>query len=106
MPFADIASGAGRGLLESGSNTTVLASASSNSSSTNAEEEHHSNSNTMTRYLSNLACPCNCTYVSRKCCVSNSGIVHELPMFRLGALKAPTDNIECDKSNGKWKERD
>ena len=103
MPLADLASGAGRGLLESGSNTTALASASSNSSTNDIEETHNSNSDDVTRYLSNLACPCNCTYVSKKCCVSESGIVHENPMFRLGALEAPTEKMECDESNGNWK---
>ncbi|KAG7007201.1 hypothetical protein G7Y79_00011g030990 [Physcia stellaris] len=106
MPLADLASGAGRGLLESGSNITALASASSNSSTTDVEGTRNSNSDAVTRYLSNLACPCNCTYISRKCCVSESGVVHEHSMFRLGGLKAPTEQMECDESNGNWRERD
>lgn len=106
MPLADLASGAGRGLFESGSNITALASASSNSSTTDVEGTRNSKSDAVTRYLSNLACPCNCTYISRKCCVSESGIVDEHSMFRLGALKAPTEKMECDESNGNWKVRD
>lgn len=57
-------------------------------------EDFHSNSvqaEAVGRYLSNLACPCNCTYVSKSCCASGSGIVHEEREKHLGAWKSVVD---------------
>ena len=46
------------------------------------------------------ACPCNCTYVSKACCTSPSGIVYEAPDLRLGALQAPSVNLTCNAMTG------
>lgn len=112
-PLADIASGAGRGLLEGGNATTTTADINLSSSNTNSSRTgqngtavtQSSSIEAMTDYLSNLACPCNCTYISKKCCTSDSGIVHEHPRFRLGALTAPREGLECDEANGGWREK-
>ena len=47
-----------------------------------------------------LACPCNCTYVSQSCCNSLSGMVYEAPGLRLGALQAPSGNVTCNATTG------
>lgn len=47
-----------------------------------------------------LACPCNCTYVSKACCNSISGVVYEAPELRLGAVQAPSANLTCNATTG------
>ena len=47
-----------------------------------------------------LACPCNCTYVSKACCNSMSGIIYEAPDLRLGAVQAPAANLTCNTTTG------
>lgn len=47
-----------------------------------------------------LACPCNCTYVSKACCNSISGIVYEAPDLRLGSVQAPSANLTCNATTG------
>ena len=49
-----------------------------------------------------LACPCNCTYVSKACCNSPSGIVYEVPDLRLGALQPPSVNLTCNALTGEF----
>lgn len=46
------------------------------------------------------ACPCNCTYVSKACCNSPSGIVYEAPDLRLGSLQARSENVTCNATTG------
>lgn len=46
------------------------------------------------------ACPCNCTYVSKACCNSLSGIVYEAPDLRLGSVRAPSENVTCNATTG------
>lgn len=53
--------------------------------------------------LDGLACPCNCTYVSKACCISD-GIVHEAPSMKLGALQPPTSNVGCNATIGEFEE--
>ncbi len=53
--------------------------------------------------LTGQPCPCNCTYVSKACCGSASGIVHESSGFRLGAVRAPNDNAICDPTTGEFR---
>lgn len=48
------------------------------------------------------ACPCNCTYVSKACCNSPSGMVYEEPNFRLGSLQAPSANLTCNATTGEF----
>ena len=48
------------------------------------------------------ACPCNCTYVSKACCNSPSGLVYEAPELRLGSLEAPSANLTCNASTGEF----
>ena len=49
-----------------------------------------------------LACPCNCTYVSKACCFSKSGMVHEAPSLKLGALQPPKSLMVCNPTNGQF----
>lgn len=49
-----------------------------------------------------LACPCNCTYVSKACCSSDSGTVYEAPNLKLGALHAPNSSMVCDATSGQF----
>lgn len=46
------------------------------------------------------ACPCNCTYVSKACCDSPSGILYEAPDLRLGSLQAPSADMACNPTTG------
>lgn len=46
------------------------------------------------------ACPCNCTYVSKSCCNSPSGIVYEALGLKLGSLQAPSLNLTCNATTG------
>ena len=49
-----------------------------------------------------LACPCNCTYVSKACCLSDSGTVYEAPNLKLGALHPPNSSMICDPTSGQF----
>lgn len=69
--------------------------------SPNATGSIHSTNVTLTAEGSTgPACPCNCTYVSKACCNSPSGIVYEAPDLRLGALRAPSVNLTCNAMTG------
>lgn len=60
-----------------------------------------STNTTLTAEIStDLACPCNCTYVSKACCDSALGIVYEAPDLRLGSLLAPSANLTCNATTG------
>jgi hypothetical protein len=52
---------------------------------------------------SSAACPCNCTYVSTKCCTSEAakGIVIEPPQYKLGSLLPPTGWC-CNAQTGEF----
>ncbi|MCJ1231498.1 hypothetical protein MMC12_008175 [Toensbergia leucococca] len=52
--------------------------------------------------LKNVACPCNCTYVSNACCNSPSGIVHEALSLRLGSLQPPSSTVTCNPTTGEF----
>ena len=78
---------AGRGLLESGNTTNITAIRQP------GEE---------VPLLDDLACPCNCTYISHACCTSEFGIVHEPKSHRLGSLLPPRANLTCDLVTGGW----
>ena len=59
--------------------------------------------NTLTEAGStDFACPCNCTYVSKACCNSPTGIVYEAPDLRLGSVLAPSANLTCDTMTGEF----
>ena len=69
----------------------------------NATESNFSMNSTLTREgAMDLACPCNCTYVSRACCNSLSGIVYEAPNLRLGSVQAPSVNLTCNATTGEF----
>ncbi|KAL9027493.1 MAG: hypothetical protein Q9196_003995 [Gyalolechia fulgens] len=55
--------------------------------------------------LSEHVCPCNCTYVSKGCCTSDSGIVYEERRKYLGALRPPMESLECDSETGDWRKK-
>ena len=90
-------SSSGRELLGSGlslTNVTALSPPGSN------------NNNNLTiegGLAADVACPCNCTYVSRACCTSATGIVHEAPALKLGVLKAPNSSLVCDGGTGRFR---
>lgn len=50
--------------------------------------------------LRDVACPCNCTYISKACCGSASGVVYETPNLQRGNLEAPAGQY-CDLTTGK-----
>lgn len=52
--------------------------------------------------LAGQACPYNCTYVSKVCCLSASGIVYEAPTLRLGTVRAPNNTAICDPTTGEF----
>ncbi|KAL8652094.1 MAG: hypothetical protein Q9210_002886 [Variospora velana] len=92
-----VGSGVGRGLLEKNNTSNNSASASSLDSSAGVE------SKLVGGDLPDLPCPCNCTYVSKQCCNSDTGIVYEEPANHLGSLRAPMGDLECDRTTGEWK---
>lgn len=48
-----------------------------------------------------LNCPCNCTYVSAACCLSNT--VWDDPSFRIQMAPLPANAVvTCDTNSGKW----
>lgn len=49
-----------------------------------------------------MACSCNCTYVSKSCCGSGSGVVHEAPAKKLGTLPAPSGQY-CNRASGRFR---
>ena len=69
--------------------------------SANATESNPAlNSTLMEDAKIDLACPCNCTYVSKACCNSTSGIIYEAPELRLGSVQAPSANLTCNPMTG------
>ncbi|KAG8532239.1 uncharacterized protein KY384_003880 [Bacidia gigantensis] len=48
-------------------------------------------------------CPCNCTYISISCCVSDTGLVYEPADYKLGAVQ-PDSGQCCDSKSGQMKE--
>ncbi|KAL8903471.1 MAG: hypothetical protein Q9207_003906 [Kuettlingeria erythrocarpa] len=116
---AVLASG-GRGLLADAgpsSNASAATTSSTNNSDPTAPTAVRPETTTTTitpiegssssSLLSDLACPCNCTYVSKQCCTASAaGIVHEDPVHRLGALSPPPNGtLECDLRSGDWRQK-
>ena len=67
----------------------------------NATQSASSGNRTLTATdLGDIACPCNCTYVSKACCDSPTGIVHEGADLRLGSVQAPSVNATCNSITG------
>ena len=90
-------SSSGRELLASDLNST-----------TNATVPYPGNNSTITLTIQggladDSPCPCNCTYVSRGCCNSTTGILHEAPGLKLGMLKAPNSSFVCDAGTGRFR---
>lgn len=56
--------------------------------------------------LGDVACPCNCTYVSKACCNSPAGIVHEAVDLKLGSVQAPSVNVTCNRTTGDFQTLD
>ena len=51
-----------------------------------------------------LVAPCNCTYVSAACALSESGIVYEDPGSKINTVVgAPNGTVCCDGGTGQWK---
>lgn len=89
--LATAAAAAGGGLNSTGSNSTRIVSVAKDSA------------NAIALTVANMACPCNCTYVSRACCRSATGTVYETPRLKLGALKAPNSSLVCDGATGRFR---
>ena len=50
-----------------------------------------------------LYCPCNCTYTSAACCLSQTGIVWEDPSKQIVMAPMPNNaTVCCDSNNGRW----
>ena len=50
-----------------------------------------------------LYCPCNCTYVSAACCLSQTRLVWEEPSEQLQTRPLPNNaTVCCDLNSGKW----
>ncbi|KAI4185185.1 MAG: hypothetical protein LQ348_004414 [Seirophora lacunosa] len=90
---AVLADSVGRGLREDDNNRISDAGIVSNSSAGMIGGDT----------LSDMPCPCNCTYVSKGCCGSGSGVVHEEPGKFLGGLRAPNEALRCDTTTGGWR---
>ena len=53
-----------------------------------------------------LVGPCNCTYISAACVLSETGIVYEDPGAKINALvAAPNGTMCCDGTTGLWRDR-
>lgn len=92
----------GRELLGSNLNST------SNATVPSPGINNNNNSSTKTLTIEgglagDRPCPCNCTYVSRGCCNSTTGILHEAPGLKLGTLKAPNSSFVCDGGTGRFR---
>lgn len=60
-------------------------------------------SESLTPTLLDYTCPCNCTYVSKACCLSPTGLVYEDPVMRIDAdVQAPNGSVCCDRQTGNW----
>ena len=50
-----------------------------------------------------LTCPCNCTYVSHACCLTQSRIVWEDPAEKVNtSIQPPNGTVCCDTDTGRW----
>ena len=56
--------------------------------------------------MTDVACPCNCTYVSIACCNSASGIMYESPQLKLGVLQRPNSTMSCNNDTGQFETMD
>ena len=53
-----------------------------------------------------LVGPCNCTYISAGCVLSETGVVYEDPGAKINALvAAPNGTVCCDGTTGLWRSR-
>ena len=53
--------------------------------------------------IPDLTCPCNCTYVSRACCLSTTGIVFEDSAMKIDTVvQAPNGSVCCNHQTGNW----
>lgn len=60
-------------------------------------------STTFSPSLTDLACPCNCTYVSKACCLSLTGLVYEDPVMKIDTVvQATNGSVCCDHQTGNW----
>lgn len=60
-------------------------------------------STTFNPSTTDLSCPCNCTYVSKACCLSPTGLVYEDPVMRTDTVvQAPDSSVCCDHQTGNW----
>ena len=50
-----------------------------------------------------LSCPCNCTYVSKACCLSSTKLIWEDAMEKIDTVvQAPNGRVCCDTNTGNW----
>lgn len=68
---------------------------------TSAVSSNSSNTIELLEMVIPAACSCNCTYVSKSCCGSASGVVNEAAALKLGTLKAPSGQI-CNPTTGRF----
>ena len=96
--------GDGRELLDdiglNATNGRVLLSAGELNSTNESSNATISIEGALAADLTDVACPCNCTYVSNACCRSSDGIVFEAPVLKLGVLKAPNASYMCNTTTG------
>ena len=53
--------------------------------------------------VTELSCPCNCTYVSKGCCLSQTDVVWEDPVEKAATIMwRPNETICCSQETGKW----
>lgn len=61
------------------------------------------NSTTFGPSITDLTCPCNCTYVSKACCLSLTGLVYEDPIMRIDTIvQASNGSVCCHHQTGNW----
>lgn len=85
LPYAEVSNGQKM-------NTSELTSAVSSNSSNTIE---------LLEMVIPAACSCNCTYVSKSCCGSASGVVNEAAALKLGTLQAPSGQL-CNPTTGRF----
>ena len=98
LPYFD----SGRRLSEIYVNSTSLVNITRPFSSAGVEPRVVNAPNLSGSNDTRLVCPCNCTYVSKACCFSKSGVVHEAPNLKLGALHPPNSSMVCNSTSGQF----
>ena len=85
------------------SDSAPYSSSSSSNNSSTPPPEYAIFNDTAPDDSAPLNCPCNCTYVSAACCLSQNGIVYEDPSMQIPMDPLPGNaTICCNERTGHW----